>query len=95
MKVDVVYASKTRQHLIQLELPEGSTVQNVIDASNILTEFPEIDLHQNAVGIFGKKTTLSTQLTNGDRIEIYRPLALDPMQKRRNLARLTEKKRKT
>lgn len=92
MKIEIVYASTTKQCLYQIELPENSTVQQGIEASPLLTEFPEINLHQNTIGIFGKKTTLSTPLTPNDRIEIYRLLTIDPMQKRRHLAEKQKRK---
>lgn len=95
MKIELVYASPTKQCLHQVDLPEGSTVQQAIEASPLLAEFPEIEFHQNTIGIFGKKTTLSTPLTSGDRIEIYRPLLIDPMQKRRLRAHLAEKQKRT
>ena len=47
---------------------------------------PSIDLSKNKVGIFGKKTTLDHPLNDRDRIEIYRPLILDPKEMRRKRA---------
>lgn len=87
MKVQVVYASKTKQRLLMLEVPEDCTLEKAIEFSGILTAFPEINLVKQPVGIFSKKAELSTLLQPGDRIEIYRPLTIDPMQKRRLLAK--------
>lgn len=92
MKVSVVYASKIKQYLQEIDLPEGSTIQQAIEKSALLTEFPEIFLSEAVVGIFGKKNTLSTILHSGDRVEIYRPLTIHPMQKRRRLAEIQKKK---
>ena len=95
MKIDVVYASETQQRIYHLNLPEGSTVAQAIELSEVLTDFPEIDLAKNTLGIFSKKITLTTTLTKlmpGDRVEIYRPLLVDPMQKRRILAEKQRKK---
>ena len=57
---------------------EGSKVRDAILASGLLGQFPEIDLDQNQVGIFGKITRLDTPLADGNRVEIYRPITADP-----------------
>lgn len=95
MKVEVVYASKVKQYLREIDLPAGSTIQQAIEQSSLLTELPEICLHKDiVVGIFGKKCTLSTHLQPGDRIEIYRPLIIHPMQKRKRLAEIQQRTKK-
>ena len=86
MLIEVVYASKTKQRLCQVNIPQGGTVRHAIEASFILDEFPEIQLNEASVGIFSKKATLASLLIDGDRVEIYRPLTLQPMQKRKLLA---------
>jgi putative ubiquitin-RnfH superfamily antitoxin RatB of RatAB toxin-antitoxin module len=92
MKIEVVYASKIKQHLQEIELPENSSIQEAIEASSLLEEFPEINLNETTVGIFGKKCSLSSFVRAGDRIEIYRPLTIHPMQKRRRLAEIQKKR---
>jgi len=59
------------------------TVQEAIEQSNILERFPEINLAVNKVGIFGKGVKLDSLPVAGDRIEIYRPLIVDPKEARR------------
>jgi putative ubiquitin-RnfH superfamily antitoxin RatB of RatAB toxin-antitoxin module len=93
MKVEVVYASKIKQYHKLLDVPENTTVQQTIETSNILSECPEINLAENTLGIFSQKVSLSTLLKPGDRIEIYRPLIIHPMQKRRRLASIQKKAR--
>ncbi|HIJ63722.1 MAG TPA: RnfH family protein, partial [Rhodospirillaceae bacterium] len=44
MKVGVVYATPGRQAWLTIDMPEGATVQQAIDKSGILAQFPEIDL---------------------------------------------------
>jgi putative ubiquitin-RnfH superfamily antitoxin RatB of RatAB toxin-antitoxin module len=83
LRVEVVYALRDRQALVRLDMREGATVRQAISDSGVLREFPEIDLARAVVGIFGKVVPLDTPLTNGDRIEIYRPLAADPKEMRR------------
>ncbi len=82
--VEVAYAKADRQVVIELNMAEGTTAEQAIQASGILQQFPEIDLTKNKVGIFSKVRTLAQQLKEGDRVEIYRPLMQSPMQARRN-----------
>ncbi len=78
MNVGVVYAKATKQIWLQLEVPEGSTVQQAIEISGLLQQFPEINLSKQKVGIFGKLTKLDSVIEEGQRIEIYRPIIADP-----------------
>ncbi|WP_321841544.1 RnfH family protein [Paraburkholderia bannensis] len=76
--VDVCYALPDTQTLVGVQLPAGSTVQQAIDASGILTRHPEIDLTKLKVGVYGKLKPLDAELADHDRVEIYRPLVVDP-----------------
>ncbi|HIJ37406.1 MAG TPA: RnfH family protein [Rhodospirillaceae bacterium] len=78
MKVGVVYATPARQAWLTIDVPEGATVQQAIDRSGILSQFPEIDLAQQKVGVQGKVTALDAVVDDGARIEIYRPITADP-----------------
>jgi putative ubiquitin-RnfH superfamily antitoxin RatB of RatAB toxin-antitoxin module len=78
MKVTIVYAKPSRQTVIGVDLPDGATVQQALEKSGVLRQFPEIDLTQQKVGIYGKATTLETVVEDGTRIEIYRPITADP-----------------
>ncbi len=78
MNIGIVYALAKKQVWLTIEIPEGATVQDALARSGILTQFPEIDLTQQKVGVFGKVCTLETRLEDGDRVEIYRPLIADP-----------------
>ena len=78
MKIGIVYAAPTRQAWLSVELPDGATVQDAIERSGILQQFPEIDLEQQKVGIFSKIAKLDAALADGDRVEIYRPITCDP-----------------
>lgn len=84
--VEVVYALPQHQFVTTLQLPLESTVKDAIEQSGILEQFPEINLSNNKIGIFSQRVSLERQLSAGDRVEIYRPLQVDPKQKRRNLA---------
>ncbi|MBB71025.1 MAG: RnfH family protein [Legionellales bacterium] len=82
MNIEIVYALPDEQELLTLTVAAGTTVQQAIEASNILTKYPEIDLNENKVGIFSKLVSLDTVLRDKDRIEIYRPLTIDPKEAR-------------
>ncbi len=86
IKVEVAYAASDQQHLESLQLPNGATVEQAIDQSRLLSQFPEIDLSSQKVGIYSKVCQLDTVLKSGDRVEIYRPLQLNPMDARRKRA---------
>ena len=84
--VEIAYALPEEQVIISIKVPTIFNVQQAIEKSGIQKKFPSIDLSKNKVGIFGKKTTLNHLLKDRDRIEIYRPLILDPKEMRRKRA---------
>ena len=84
--VEIAYALPEEQVIISIKVPTIFNVQQAIEKSGIQKKFPGIDLSKNKVGIFGKKTTLDQPLNDRDRIEIYRPLILDPKEMRRKRA---------
>lgn len=88
MIVEVAYALADKQSLISLEVEEGSTLKEAIEASGILDEYKDIDLSTNRVGIFSKFATLDTVLREKDRVEIYRSLIADPKKVRKERAAL-------
>jgi hypothetical protein len=85
--VDVVYAGAERQLLRRVELPQGGTVMQAIDASQIAKLLPPGAVDPDRLGIFSRKVPPQQVVQPGDRIEIYRPLTLDPMEARRRRAR--------
>jgi putative ubiquitin-RnfH superfamily antitoxin RatB of RatAB toxin-antitoxin module len=79
LNVEVCYAlPEGKGAVCALSLGEGVTVREAIDASGLLTRFPEIDLSVQKVGVFGKMRALDAVLADHDRVEIYRPLKVDP-----------------
>lgn len=66
-----------------LELPPGSTAAQALAASGVVAEFPELASGRWVLGIWGKKTNLRQVLNDQDRLEIYRPLRVDPKVARR------------
>lgn len=76
--IEIAYAKPARQEVIELKLPQGSTLQQAVEASGLLQRHAEIDLARTKVGIYGKLAKLDTLLRDKDRVEIYRPLIADP-----------------
>ena len=87
IQVEVVYGTPDSQSLLTVTLPHGSTLLHAIDASQIVALHPEIDLDTISAGIWGKPASRETMLVNGDRVEIYRPLLVDPKEARRQRAK--------
>jgi uncharacterized protein len=81
--VVVAYALPDRQFMAEVVLSPGLTVRGAIEGSGLLTRFPEIDPGSAEVGIHGRITDLDAALKPHDRVEIYRPLNLDPKEQRR------------
>jgi putative ubiquitin-RnfH superfamily antitoxin RatB of RatAB toxin-antitoxin module len=87
IRVEVAYAKPELQVIIPLDVAEGITLEEAIEQSGILRQFPEIDLNQNKVGIFGKISKKDQVLREHDRVEIYRPLIADPKEVRKQRAK--------
>lgn len=83
IRVEVAYAAPDRQVIKNVELDSGSTIESAIRLSGILSEFPEIHLGHQGVGVFSKPRALTDEVRDGERIEIYRPLLIDPKESRR------------
>lgn len=83
INIEVAYAQADRQKIIKLDVERGSTILDVIRCSGILELFPEIDLKKCKVGVFSKQRELDEPVLGGDRVEIYRPLLIDPKEARR------------
>lgn len=98
--IEVVYALPDYQHKFPVDIREFNkdihtiTIAEVIHASGILDYYQEIDLNQNRVGIFSELKNLSDTINQYDRVEIYRPLIIDPMQARRIRAEKQKLKQK-
>ena len=85
--VEVVYALPDKQRVVRVPLPAcGLTAAEALDRSGLLHEFPEIAARPLVLGIYGVACELSRPLRDGDRVEVYRPLAHDPRALRRERA---------
>jgi putative ubiquitin-RnfH superfamily antitoxin RatB of RatAB toxin-antitoxin module len=86
MIIEVAYALKTQQTILEINVQDNTTVQEAIEQSNIIAKYPQIDLTKDKVGIFGKLAKLDTKLREKDRVEIYRALIADPKKVRKERA---------
>ena len=71
-------------------VPRGATLIDALRASGLLERHPHIDLARQAVGIWGRLCALDAPLSDGDRVEVYRPLQVDPKEARRRRQRLQQ-----
>ena len=78
MQIGIAYSEPGQQIWLNIEVPDTATVQEAIDRSGILKQFPHIDLSAQKVGVFGKLARLDAALRPGDRVEIYRAIICDP-----------------
>ncbi len=79
LKIEVISASRGAQSIVPLELDEGATAIDALRASGL----PESRSAEPLLGIFGQRVAPGTRLKDGDRLEVYRPLAIDPKEARR------------
>ena len=91
--VEVAYALPHKQKILSLLVEPGTTALQAVERSGIVKHFPEIDIANAKMGIFGQSlgtkgldTAASRVLHEGDRVEIYRPLISDPKDARRKRA---------
>jgi putative ubiquitin-RnfH superfamily antitoxin RatB of RatAB toxin-antitoxin module len=78
LRIEVVQARPDGARVVQLDLPAGATVRDALAAAGMKSQ---------QTGIFGKVVTPDTPLADGDRVEVYRPLTIDPKEARRRRAR--------
>lgn len=83
MKVEVAYATPKAQQIVELQVAPECTAREAAMASALDAQFKGLDLAAVALGIWGKKASGDQPLTEGDRVELYRPLQIDPKEARR------------
>lgn len=86
IRIEVAYVSKVRQFNETLTVPKGTRLSQALALSGLLTAFPELDPSAISVGIYGKRVPNDRVLLEGDRVEVYRPLEIDPKEARRERA---------
>lgn len=93
--IEVVCAEAGSQTVLPLSVPAGCTAGEALDASGIFALHPQVDAARCAIGIFGREVGRDRRLRDGDRIEVLRPLMLDPRERRRRVALESTKKRRS
>lgn len=86
IKVEVAYGTRECQEVIEICVPRGTTALEAVKVSGIARLFPEIDPDTAALGIFGRHESPARILESHDRVEVYRPLLMDPREARRRRA---------
>lgn len=86
IKVDVTFAPDSQtQRLITVQVADDSCVMDAVQATGWQQQYPQI--FEYSVGVFSQKVDWQAAIKTGDRIEIYRPLTIDPQNKRKLLSK--------
>ena len=86
LNIEVAYATPRRQTIVELQLPATATVRDAVRRSGLLAEYPELDVENCPLGVFGTQVSDDRLVREGDRVEIYRPLVNEPREARRKVA---------
>jgi putative ubiquitin-RnfH superfamily antitoxin RatB of RatAB toxin-antitoxin module len=81
--VTVVYALPERQQVLQTVVAPGTTVGQAIMASGLLELEPALRDVELRAGVWNHRVALDAMVRTGDRIEVYRPMTVDPKEARR------------
>jgi putative ubiquitin-RnfH superfamily antitoxin RatB of RatAB toxin-antitoxin module len=87
LRCEVAYARPDLQLVLAVQLHEGATAREALLVSGLLERCTEIDPATAAFGVFGRVVSPDHVLQDGDRVEIYRPLKVDPRAARRARAK--------
>ena len=86
ISISVVYALADLQEIVKLNVPQGTTVAGAVELSGLARKFPELAAHPIDCAIYSRVVESTQLLRAGDRVEILRPLLIDPKQHRRQVA---------
>lgn len=85
--IEVAYALPDAQRIVAVEVPAGTTALDAVKQSGIEQFFDELTISDDLkLGVFGKAVSASHVLSVGERVEIYRPLKIDPKEVRKQRA---------
>lgn len=95
IRVEVAYGRANEQKIISVQVKQGTTLLEAAQQSGIVDYFPEINLDEAKLGIFGKAVAKPAEqaLQEGERVEIYRPLIADPKEVRKRRAEQAKQKK--
>lgn len=84
ISIEVAYSPRAGEvELVALTLAAGSTALQALHASGLLERHPQIDAASSRIGIWGRSCQSGALLRDGDRVELYRELRVDPKEARR------------
>ena len=83
INVEVVFGTPESQQLVSVSMPAGSTVADALEMSKIGAAFPDAAIAHLPTGIWGRPVERGQTLADGDRVEVYRELEIDPKEARR------------
>ena len=83
IEVEVMYADLDKVWQFPMRVPTGSTVADALEIAKTCTDWPKIEIKPELLAVYGQTATLQTRLHEYDRVEILRPLVIDPMDARR------------
>ncbi len=86
LHIEVAHGGTESVVVLPLDVAPGTTVKQAIERSGILARFPDLNPDRDAVGIFARRVSPQTRVSDGDRVEIYRPVQADPKEVRRRRA---------
>lgn len=86
LTISVVYALPERQQVVKLRVPGGTSVADAVRLSGLSSVFPEIATAPLHCAIYGRQVPATHVVADGDRVEILRPLLIDPKESRRRAA---------
>lgn len=87
LRVAVAWSARPGQaREVEVELPAGANVLDALRASGAMAGVDAVDISTQAIGIWGRSVRLDAPLAEGDRVEVYRPLQMDPKEARRRRA---------
>jgi len=94
ISIEIAYAEPQQQWLISLNVELGTTIEMLLQQPEVRSKLPALDFNTLDVGIFSIKKERNYQLQEGDRLELYRPLIIDPKERRRQRAEIARLKNK-
>lgn len=86
VSISVVFALPNHQEVVRLAVPRGTTVAQAVERSQLAARFPQIDIEKLHCAIFGRVVAIDQIVGEGDRVEVLRPLLIDPKENRRQAA---------
>lgn len=93
LRATVVYCARGRQWIVGVEVPAGSTLRDAVVASGLPQHVPGLDPAALDLGVFNDLREPDEPVRDGDRIEVYRPLAIDPKEARRIRAEIRRRRK--